>query len=233
MYVNRFFKPITQRPFLDDAFVLPSDQRAQAPPAQVPLQPAESTQSWQWLAGQGTQPLPKARWHSSRFPLKIFIASAPTRVSSSVEAQAPLSPAQVWQWLRPWADMSGEWLTLVMHPFESTADIAIQWTGDTTLGRPYEVGHCQNRLSDQGLIEHADITLVIAPVIDATLLPPQQRQRLQATVLHEFGHALGLEHGQHPSDVMFHQGWRNTRLSRQDLEQLQRLYAKAGFNCLG
>ena len=79
-----------------------------------------------------------------------------------------------------------------------------------------------------GLIVSATITLIETPRIDAQLDAGQQQDRLLATLLHELGHALGLEHSPNPDDVMHHRGWRHTRLSENDRSRLRRLYASTG-----
>jgi hypothetical protein len=112
-----------------------------------------------------------------------------------------------------------------------TVDITIQWHRETTMGRDFEVGHTHRTLTDSASgpvsITQAAITLIAQPRIDRHLTPQQQQERLIATFLHETGHALGLEHSPNPEDVMHHRGWRNSRLSRNDIHRLRLLYADA------
>ncbi len=103
-------------------------------------------------------------------------------------------------------------------------DILIRWSETPVLGREYEVGHANRTIQGQGRIVHVDITLLMAPVIDKHLTPRQCQERLQATLLHELGHALGLEHSEHHLDVMYYRGWKNRWLTEQDCRRLQTLY---------
>jgi predicted Zn-dependent protease len=98
------------------------------------------------------------------------------------------------------------------------------------LGREFELGHTERNVTDVW-IRQATITLLTEPEIDRHLPPLRQKQRLYSTLLHELGHALGLEHTESKRDVMHHQGWRNLCLSLNDAHQIQALYAKnQGFN---
>lgn len=102
-------------------------------------------------------------------------------------------------------------------------DIVIHWSQETTRGRAYEVGHA-NRILKKNVISHVDITLITSPLIDRDLSPKQQIDRLYATLLHELGHALGLEHSMQSSAVMFYRGWRQTQLTHDDKQELLLLY---------
>lgn len=104
------------------------------------------------------------------------------------------------------------------------SDIEVLWTDKTTYGRPYELGHADRRVSSAGWIEHVTITLIKNPVIDGRISENQKHERIKATLLHEWGHALGMEHSQNPQDVMYYQGWRNTKLTHGDWQALRMLY---------
>jgi hypothetical protein len=102
-------------------------------------------------------------------------------------------------------------------------DIVLDWTEEVTIGREYEVGHAKRRLKDRW-IQQVAIMLLTHTAIDNTLSPVQQQNRLYATLLHELGHALGLEHAMESTAVMFHRGWQQTRLTVADLRQFGMLY---------
>jgi predicted Zn-dependent protease len=70
----------------------------------------------------------------------------------------------------------------------------------------------------------SQISLIENPVIDQHLSREQQVWRLRSTLLHELGHALGLEHSLCPEHVMYFRGWRNTYLSSGDALAIQKLY---------
>lgn len=127
---------------------------------------------------------------------------------------------------REWEAASGGLLQWVPTMRPEQADIRIEWTETPTRGREFEVGHTQRHVQSPCWIVQATITLLREPLIDTHLTPDQIQQRLYTTMLHELGHALGLEHSSHRKDVMYHQGWRNTMLSPNDSQRLQDLYAQ-------
>jgi hypothetical protein len=108
--------------------------------------------------------------------------------------------------------------------------ITLEWSNTPTLGRPYELGHTQRHLrlpvasQPHHTITHASITLLLAPPLDATLSPAQLQQRMLTTLLHELGHAVGLNHSVSPQSIMHHQGWQTPRLHPSDLQAIQGLY---------
>lgn len=103
------------------------------------------------------------------------------------------------------------------------ANIVFSWSDETVVGRDYEVGHAKREV--QGTrITHVKITLIRQPLIDGHLSPADRQKRLIATVLHETGHALGLEHSKSRSDVMHHRGWKITSLGSGDVKSLKSLY---------
>ena len=106
------------------------------------------------------------------------------------------------------------------------ADIIIDWVSAATKGREYEVGHTRRTTHPPHWIKQVHISLLMTPEIDKQLLPKQIQRRLYTTMLHEVGHALGLEHSRNKRDIMFHQGWRNTRLTAHDIESLKNLYSR-------
>jgi hypothetical protein len=87
------------------------------------------------------------------------------------------------------------------------------------------VGHTDRKIQDR-LILQATITLLPEPAIDQRLSIEGRKQRMYSTLLHELGHALGMEHTESERDVMHHRGWRNTHLSDNDAYQLKTLYAR-------
>ncbi|MEM0951021.1 MAG: matrixin family metalloprotease [Cyanobacteria bacterium P01_H01_bin.74] len=110
-------------------------------------------------------------------------------------------------------------------PEALTPDILIAWQSETTVGRQYEVGHAKRHLVNESIVQ-VEITLILNPAIDRELNADEKNNRLTATLLHELGHALGLEHSMMPEDVMHHRGWQNTQLTETDRSALRVLYGR-------
>lgn len=87
------------------------------------------------------------------------------------------------------------------------AQIVIASTNDTAqLDSADELGMTALRLNSSGMLEAAKITLLSADALARKAggrVPPTEVQiRAYAVMLHEFGHALGLQHSSSPADVM-------------------------------
>jgi predicted Zn-dependent protease len=85
------------------------------------------------------------------------------------------------------------------------------------------VGHT-DRVIQGAWIQQCTITLMSQPRIDEHLNLLQRQQRLATTILHELGHALGLEHSENKQDVMYFRGWRHSVLSENDIHRIRELY---------
>jgi predicted Zn-dependent protease len=106
------------------------------------------------------------------------------------------------------------------------ADILVSWSNETTLGRDHEVGHAKRTVHGKRIL-HVDITLIAQPLIDGHLSADRRKARLMATILHETGHALGLEHSDQAADVMHYRGWQRPYLSDNDIHRIRTLYQKS------
>jgi predicted Zn-dependent protease len=186
-----------------------------------PLTALEALEQWR-VHEENTQ-RNACRWNSDAMPLRVAIkpgSNAPEPIRQQKE---------LWAVIKQWEAASQGLIRFTLveaTPWApSTADIIITWTGQTTLGRDFEVGHTQRTVQGKWLT-HATITLIQEPVIDGHLSPAKRVQRLQATVLHEMGHALGLEHSQDKRDVMYYRGWQRTTLSIADIQRIQDLYRR-------
>ncbi len=170
---------------------------------------AESTQT----TGQAV------RWPLEQMPLSVWFPA-------STDQSLP-GPQVLFAALRQW-EMGTDGLIrfrLMDAHTESVeqAHIEFGWARETTKGRDYEVGHA-NREVQGSRIRRVSITLIQEPLIDGHLSLAQRQSRLLATVLHETGHALGLEHSESSQDVMFYRGWRREQLSHNDIRRIRELY---------
>ena len=87
--------------------------------------------------------------------------------------------------------------------------IVITAATQRTVGRPYEVGKAHNQVvmkAGAPTLVHSHITLQLA------------------TLLHELGHALGLEHVAYEQAILYYRGWQATTPAMADVEAFKQLY---------
>lgn len=156
------------------------------------------------------------RWPLGKIPLGVFIEAAP-------DTDFDFLPI-----MRQWEAASQGMIRFCPVLSAHEADIVFVWSDETVCGRDYEVGHA-NRTVQGRRITRVVITLIREPLIDAHLSPSRRKERLVATILHETGHALGLEHSDRKEDVMHHRGWQRTVLSENDVRRIQLLYRSDAF----
>ncbi len=155
------------------------------------------------------------RWHPDKAKaICVYICPAPQPSWSNLILRA----------CHEWESASAGLIQFMIGVQPDKADVIIEWTDQVTPGRDFEVGHTRCDLHPPHWISRATITLLVQPEIDKHLDSSQMESRLYTTILHELGHALGLEHSQHNRDVMHHQGWRNPRLTPNDALRLNQLY---------
>ncbi len=176
----------------------------------------------EWRTAEEITSKTAVRWSMTQMPLRVWVDSA--------ESQPLVQEKLLFATLRQW-EIASEGLIrfrLMDAAIESVenADIQFSWQDETVKGRDYEVGHA-NRDVQGNRIRKATITLIRKPIIDGHLSPEKQRSRLLATILHEIGHALGLEHSDSAQDVMYYRGWQRETLSANDIHRLKMLYRGA------
>ena len=114
----------------------------------------------------------------------------------------------------------------------SRCDIVFYWSNQPLANtpenhHPHSTGQAWLRvkpIQNKPIIIGSTIELVEHPTIDTYLQKTQQEQRLYTTLLHEIGHALGLNHGKQRNSIMHPTGWRNTVLSTEDVALFKALY---------
>jgi hypothetical protein len=207
------------------------------------LDPFQKLASWATQNGA-----PVIRWSATEMPLSISIQPFPEEACPLKSKPLFHQGAQLNAILKSVLD---EWHRaslgqIQFRPLQNTTDkpqIVIEWSQEPVKGRVFEVGHTRRILKPalpEGFkagrstqyIESVQITLLTHPVIDDYLTLNQQCHRLRTTLLHEIGHALGLEHSPNPVAVMHHRGWQNPTLSLHDAQALQAIYrpeAKSGL----
>lgn len=185
-----------------------------------PLAALNALSEWRGQGGKTTHQ--SVRWPLDQMPLAVWIEPA----------DDPKLPSEklLFATLKQWEVASEglirfRWMDRAIESREAS-HIEFGWSRETVKGRDYEVGHA-NRDVQSSRIRRVDITLIQEPIIDGHLTPDKRRSRLLATVLHEMGHALGLEHSENSQDVMYYRGWQLESLSANDINRLRDLYKDA------
>ncbi|MBY0449089.1 MAG: matrixin family metalloprotease [Cyanobacteria bacterium] len=188
------------------------------------------------------------RWHSQSMPLPVVLMPFPSHQPANTEdkelafhhflRQALSQALREWELASVDGVTSTPPVTFKLLPFANPDLVAekgilITFSSQTTLGRDYEVGHTQREVDTQGWIHRVTITLMDNPEIDKHLDSKKaQQQRWKTTLLHEIGHALGLEHGSAEKAVMHHRGWKNQALHPEDIAAIRQLYPPTAGNTL-
>jgi predicted Zn-dependent protease len=213
-----YYRPASRTQAKNASHRLSTAQKADAierPPSLFDA--VEALEAW---SQQERQKVKSSTWQSHRlYQLRVFIEASHFNVEQQVACEKAL---------RAWQSISQGRLQFVRTEGDEH-DISIAMTKEITLGRPYEVGHTVNQVSPKNKIMAAKIELVAEAVIDKQLEATQVNNRFYATILHEIGHALGLEHSEHEQDVMHYRGWKNTALSQGDIKAFETLYPETGW----
>ena len=164
------------------------------------------------------------RWPDAAFPLKLWLVENP---------EIPEFEADTFAMLAQWEFASDHQIRFIKAESLDAADIIVDWMDEATTGRKYEMGHAKREVTPlpkadgslRGEITFVKVNLHKKPLINAYLSTKNALKcTFFATILHEFGHVLGLEHSQNPSDVMYYRGFLNAKLSPNDVNRLKLLY---------
>lgn len=166
------------------------------------------------------------RWPAKAMPIRVYMA--PFRwYEKSKQMESTAYNRMVLEAMDKWSQISGGAVRFQLVSTLNDSQIDINWRRvDRT-----SLGHCEYIINKQSLIYSAEIRIGISDgLIHAKY---NDFDEVRHTVLHEFGHALGLiGHSDHSDDIMYvpHQ-YGVTRISERDVETLRWLYKlPAGFD---
>jgi predicted Zn-dependent protease len=178
----------------------------------------------QWENSDQTEKKKGARWDLSIMPLKYYVHKGMFISGYLKEFEEVINTVTL-----DWSRASLGKIRFIKTLSEQEADIVIRWADTVIIGRDYESGH--NNLKVVGeRIEKAEISIVLYPAIDKLLPASKRIERVRRTLLHEFGHALGLHHSETAKDIMHHRGISNRSISENDMQRLQDLYNSPPVN---
>ena len=172
------------------------------------------------------------RWPDNAFPLRLWFNNKNSENDETPDTSdfENLMFAAIAQW----EFASGNRIQFVKAETPDTANVVVSWFDEAVLGRGFELAHVDRTVipaphkipgKPEGIITHAVVNLHKNPVINRHFSSKNtQITCFFATILHEFGHVLGLEHSPNPNDVMFYRGYQNARLTGNDVQRLNLLY---------
>ncbi len=164
-------------------------------------------------------------WAPIKIPLKIF---APTAVS--VRGYKAEFYSFITESLDQWCKSSGKKLDYRMVKDRASSDIEIVWTdmplGENASSGAMTTGRTHTRTIAGLLLPPIKVEIMTVDPFDLT--KPVEPGECASTCLHEIGHALGINHSQCISDVMYFRtnNQQTGVLSSRDAATIKRLYAK-------
>lgn len=136
-------------------------------------------------------------WDLTRNPIRVYISPG-----KGIRAYRPEFRDWVMQGLSTWEGAMGGALRFVPVDSPQKADLEIDWTDRTIPSHVAEYANatCERHIRGEGKIFHAVVTL---GTLEPYTQKPFNAQQIKHLVIHEMGHALGLNHSPDPADVMY------------------------------
>lgn len=165
------------------------------------------------------------RWPRTKLPLKVVIVPG-----TGVRGYQNTYPNLVKQALDAWCTSSGSRLDYKIISDRSAADIEVIWTDaplatSTAHKGAVACGLTTSDCSEEGVLEHAKVQISTVDPFHPNV--PEKEGECAHTVLHEFGHALGLGHSKLIKDLMyFRSDQKQNGLSSRDKATMAHLYAQ-------
>ncbi|HEY9677560.1 MAG TPA: matrixin family metalloprotease [Drouetiella sp.] len=139
-------------------------------------------------------------WKQSQMPLKVYVDSG-----KGVKNFRPTYKRLILEALDQWCSASGNKLSYKMVPDKKSADIDVEWVGQSieTIQKDRKrdaAGLTTTATDDKAMISHA---LVQIDTYDFDHNRQVADSKIKSVCLHEIGHALGVGHSPYVKDIMY------------------------------
>ena len=145
--------------------------------------------------------LSKPRWNVR--PIKVYVSGSPYYVNMMKSAFS--------QWQK--RTTSAVWFTFLSEPKKNEADISVYFVEKNThCGNVSAIGCTHYRVNNEGFYTHNDIYIAFKAVYQlkgddgtvATKTVPIPNDQIYRVMLHEIGHAVGINtHSKDPNSIMY------------------------------